>query len=143
MYVVSACAGDESPSAIDNSTSVRTAKTRMAMLLDLKGEHSECGQSKTRSSKSDGTGATTVQVGRRRAPETKSSVRGGGVLQARDEMCVVILAREFERGLPFLRLRVRPRAVSEQHVDHARRAEIDRRRVQQRRHAVAVDVVDV
>src|SRR4029077_14665173 len=52
--------------------------------------------------------------------------------QARNEVRVFVLPRELQRGLPFLRLHVRPRARFEQHVDHRGAAEVDRRRIQQR-----------
>src|SRR6185295_4720969 len=71
------------------------------------------------------------------------SIRGDACAQARNQVRVLVLAREFEGGLALLGLHVGPRAGLEQHVDHRRRAEVDRRRVEERRHAVAVHVVDV
>src|SRR5437870_5257189 len=47
-------------------------------------------------------------------------------LERRNQVRVPVLARQVERGLPFLRLHVGPRTGFEQHVDHRRAAEVDR-----------------
>src|SRR5215471_3528587 len=58
-------------------------------------------------------------------PRTSLLIRSGWTLQARDQVRVLVLPRELERRLPFLRLHVRRRAGFEQHVDHRGAAEVD------------------
>src|SRR6185503_12352779 len=55
--------------------------------------------------------------------------------QAADQMRVVVLARQLECGLAFLGFHVGARTRLQQHVDHRRTAEVNRRRVEERRHA--------